>query len=190
MNKVNIVYKGLTYPVEIEDISATEMQERFNLPNPPAYLLDETASVIIDCKYWKSELTAGSTYLINEQCGTLVNGNIDQEEVARRIGMNDSFRNIVLHSSIASTAVYKMEHNESGNIVLKEYLDKRIENHFFEYIIPSKHGENFYFISKEKEANRIYTAFQGTKDLLDCNYNLKVIYRCYFFFFFTYSFQR
>ena len=64
MNKVNIVYKGLTYPVEIEDISAMGMQERFNLPNPPACLLDETASVIIDCKYWKSELTAGSTYLI------------------------------------------------------------------------------------------------------------------------------
>ena len=184
MNKVKIVYKGLTYPVEIEDISARRMQERFNLSNPPEYLTEERAGVIIDSKYWKSELKAGSTYLIREQCDTLGNRNSDHEEIARRIGVNDSFRGIVLHSLIASTAVYHMKYNESDNTLVKKYLDEQIENHFFEYIIPSKYGENFYFIAKEKEANRIYIAFRGTKDLLDWNYNLQVIYRCYAYFFF------
>ena len=36
--------------------------------------------------------------------------------------MDKSFRDIVLHSLIASTAVYKMEHKDSDEKVLKHYM--------------------------------------------------------------------
>ena len=179
MSEVKIVYKGESYEVDIEDISPEDLQECFGLPKVPKFLLDENANKMINCKYWRSKLKVGCIYRIKEQginSDTSGKNEVDEEEVAKTTtGIDDSFRDIVLHSLIASTAVYKMEHKEDDEKFLKQYMYDQMENHYFEYIIPSKHGENFYLIAKEVDANRIYVAFRGSKDLLDWKYNLQVM---------------
>ena len=160
---VKILYKTQFYLVEIDNISPEDLREYFNLSKLPKFLLDEETNKIIDSRYWKEELEAGSEYRIREQF------------------LDDSYRGIVINSLIASAAVYKMEHTVLDEELVKQYLYAQIENHFFEYIIPSKHGENIYLIAKEKEANRIYVAFQGSKDLLEWKYKLQVRFAFYLF---------
>ena len=187
MGEVKIVYKEESCTVDIEDISQEGLQECFSLPKPPTILVDEMANQIFDYKYWRSKLQVGSSYRIKEQ------GKIDKVEVVKKnTGMDDTLRSIVLNSLIASTAVYKMEHEEEDEKLLKDYLYDQKRNHYFDYIISSKHGENFYLIAKEIDANRIYVAFRGTKDLLDWKYNLQVTLLYFlilfrYFFTFTYS---
>ena len=192
MSEVKIVYKGESYEVDIEDISPEDLQECFDLPKPPKFLLDENANKMINYKHWRSKLKVGCRYRIKEKgiiSGTSGNDKVDGEEVAKKTtGIDDSFWGIVLHSLIASTAVYKMEHKEDDEKFLKHYLYDQMENHYFEYIIPSKHGENFYLIAKEIDANRIYVAFRGSKDLLDWKYNLQVTIRFLFSFIYLVSY--
>lgn len=187
MSEIKIVYKGESYEVDIEDISPEDLQECFTLPKPPKFLLDEDASKMISHKHWRSKLKVGSIYRIKEQGVTTVTSDkdsVDEEEMAKKAtGMDESFRDIVLHSLIASTAVYKMEHKDSDEKALKHYMYEQMNNHFFDYIIPSKHGENFYLIAKETNVNRIYVAFRGSKDLLDWKYNLQVML-CFIYLFF------
>ena len=183
MSEIKIVYKGESYEVDIEDISPEDLQECFDLPKPPKFLLDENANTMISYKHWRSKLKVGSIYRIKEpgnNAVTSVKDGVDEEEEAKNAtGMDESFRDIVLHSLIASTAVYKMEHKDSDEKFLKHYMYEQMNNHFFDYIIPSKHGENFYLIAKETKVNRIYVAFRGSKDLLDWKYNLQVMFRCF-----------
>lgn len=175
MSEVKIVYKGESYEADIEDISPEDLQECFDLPKPPKFLLDETANKMISYRHWISKLKVGRIYRIKEQ------GNNEEEVAKKATGIDDSFRDIVLHSLIASTAVYKMEHKDGDEKLLKHYMYEQMNNHFFDYIIPSKHGENFYLIAKETNVKRIYVAFRGSKDLLDWKYNLQVMLCCCFF---------
>ena len=169
MGEVRIVYKEESCTVDIEDISQEGLQECFNLPKPPIILVDEMTDKIFDFKYWRSKLKVGSTYRIKEK------SKIDKEEVVKEdTGMDDTFRGIVLNSLIASKAVYKMAHEGNDEKLLKDYLYEQKENHYFDYIISSKHGENFYLIAKEIDEKRIYVAFRGSKDLLDWKYKLQV----------------
>lgn len=170
MSKIKIVYKQVTYPVKIDDVSPTDLQECFSLKIAPKFLYDEKADENIYFKYWKEELKTGSRYHLKGR-------GIDEEE-SQKVSINDSF---VLHSLIASSAVYMMEHKDVDEMLVRQYLYDQIENHCFEYIIQSKNGENVYLIAKEKEANRIYVAFRGTKDLLDWKYNLQVHFVLFIF---------
>lgn len=88
------------------------MREYFNLSKLPKFLLDEETNKIIDSRYWKEELEAGSEYRIREQF------------------LDDSYRGIVINSLIASAAVYKMEHTVLDEELVKQYLYAQIENHF------------------------------------------------------------
>ena len=182
MGKVKIAYKKQIYRVEIDDLSPEDLEECFDLSNPPTFLLDDKANEIIHAKYWRKELKAGRLYRIEEQCNTFGKRNINEEEAFKKYGIDASFRNVVEHSLIAITAGYNMEHNKGDEKSIKKYLYEENENHPFEYIIPSKHGENFYLIAKENKVNRIYIAFRGDKDLLDLKHNLQVTL-CYFFIF-------
>ena len=179
MSEVKIVYKGESYEVDSEDISPEHLQECFELSKASKFLLDKNANKMINGKYWRSKLKVGCIYRIKEQgINSDISGKneVDEEEVAKTTTrIDDSFRDIVLHSLIASTAVYKMEHKEDDEKFLKQYLYDQMENHYFEYIIPSKHGENFYLIAKEIDANRIYVAFRESKDLLDWKFNLQMM---------------
>ena len=180
MSKVTIVYKKQCDSVEIDDISPEDLQECFNLSKPPKFLLDEKGQEFIHSKYWKEELKAGCTYRVKEDGNPLGKRNINEEESAKKNEINGSVRDVLSHSLIASRAVYNMEHDEDDEKSIRKYLYEEYENHSFEYIIPSKHGKNFYLIAKEKKINRIYIAFRGNKDLLDCKYNLQVTL-CYLF---------
>ena len=126
MSEIKIVYKGESYEVDIEDISPEDLEECFTLPKPPKFLLDENANKMISQKHWRSKLKVGSIYRIKEQGNTAVTSDkdsVDEEEMAKKAtGMDESFRDIVLHSLIASTAVYKMEHKDSDEKVLKHYM--------------------------------------------------------------------
>ena len=157
MDKVTILYNDFSYSVKICDISPKRFQESFELQKPPEFLLDKEINGIIDCIYWEQSLIGGYTYHIMHN--TLCKRNADEEEPDKTIGIDDSFMNIVLHSLIASTAVYKMEHLEGDKESIAYYFRTQIRSHSFEYIIPSKHGENFYLIVTEKGFNRIYIAF-------------------------------
>ena len=64
----------------------------------------------------------------------------NEQVAAIEFGIDDSFKGIVSHSLIVSTALYKMEHKDRDEELISQYLYKQIENYFFEYIIPSKHG--------------------------------------------------
>ena len=195
MSKIKILYKKESYQVEIGNISPENLQECFDLQKPPTILLDENKNKMINYKHWRSKLNVGSIYRIKEQGNTSVNpvkDNVDEEKKAKKTTeMDESFRGIVLHSLIASTAVYKMEHKNGDEKLIKQYMYEQMNNHFFDYIIPSKHGENFYLISKEANVNRIYVAFRGTSDLLDLKYKLQVTLCNFFsFIFFTSSFTK
>ena len=187
MGEVKIVYKGESCTVDIEDISQEGLQECFSLLKPPIILVDETDK-IFDFKHWRSKLKVGSIYRIKEQSKT------DKEEVVKEdIGMDDTLRGIVLNSLIASKAVYKMTHEEDDGKLLKDYLYEQKKNHYFDYIISSKHGKNFYLIAKEIDENRIYVAFRGSKDLLDwkCKLQVKLPYfliLMLFLYFFTFMY--
>lgn len=180
-NRVKIVYSGESYPVKINNISSEDLQECFDLPKPPKFLLNEETNEIIHSRDWEDMLKEGHTYHIKERGTNCGIDNVDEKKSVPKNGISNNFRVIVLHSLIASTAVYKIEHEEHDENSVKQYLYEQTENHFFEYIITSKHGENVYLIAKEKEANRIYIAFRGTKDLLDWKCNLQVMV-CYFCF--------
>lgn len=186
MSKIKIVYKKESYQVDIGNISPENLQECFDLQKPPKILLDENTNKMINYKHWRSKLKVGSTYRIKEQGNISVNpdkDHADEEKKAKKTtGMDENFRGIVLHSLIASTAVYKMEHKNGDEILIKQYMYEQINNHFFDYLIPSKHGKNFYLIAKETNVNRIYVAFRGSSDLLDWKYNLQVIH-CFIYFF-------
>ena len=124
MSEIKIVYKGESYEVHIKDILPEDLQECFDLPKPPKFLLDENANKMISYKHWRSKLKVGSIYRIKEpgnNAVTSVKDGVDEEEEAKNAtGMDESFRDIVLHSLIASTAVYKMEHIK---IVTKNFLN-------------------------------------------------------------------
>ena len=188
MSKVKIAYNRQFYSAEIEHIYPEVLQECFSLQMKPKFLFDEKAHEIIDSKYWKDELKPGYKYHIKEQGNNFGRLNTNEEEAAKKNESVEDFRKIVLHSLIASSAVYKMEHKKDDEKLVKEYLYEQIENHFFEYIIPSKHGENFYMIAKENEKNRIYIAFRGSKDLIDWKHNLKVTLRYFFILIYVFSF--
>lgn len=162
-NRVKIVYSGETYPVKINNISSEDLQECFDLPKPPKFLLNEETNEIIHSRDWEDMLKEGHTYHIKERGTNFGIDNVDEKKSVPKNGISNNFRVIVLHSLIASTAVYKIEHEEHDENSVKQYLYEQTENHFFEYIITSKHGENFYLIAKEKEANRIYIAFEEPK---------------------------
>ena len=155
-------------------------------------MLDENANKMISYKHWRSTLKVGPIYRINEQSNTAVTSvkdDVDEKEVAENATkMDKSLRDIVLHSLIASTAVYKMEHKDSDEKSLKHYMVEQMNNHFFDYIIPSKHGKNFYLIAKGTNVDRIYVAFRGSKDLLDWKYNLQVMLRSFIIIFFFHLF--
>ena len=188
MSKVKIVYNRQSYSAKIDDISPDVLQECFSLQMKPKFLFDEKAHEIIDSKYWKDELKPGHIYRIKEQGNNFDTRNTNEEEAAKKNETVEDFDNIVLHSLIASSAVYKMEHKKDDETLVKEYLHEQIENHFFEYIIPSKHGENFYMIAKENEKKRIYIAFRGTKNLMDWKHNLKVTLRYFFILIYVFCF--
>ena len=181
-NRVTITCSGESYPVKINNISSEDLQECFHLPKPPKFLLNEETNEIIHSRDWEEMLIEGRTYHIKEQGTNFGKDNVGEKKSVQKNGTSNNFRVTVLHSLIASTAVYKVEHEEHDEESVKQYLYEQAENHFFEYIIPSKHGKNIYLIAKEKEANRIYVAFRGTKGLLDWECNLQVIL-CYFCFF-------
>ena len=179
MSEVTIVYEGDSYEVNIEDISPEDLQDCFDLPSPPRYLIDDIAKKRISSKNWKSKLKVGSIYRIKGNTSvTSGNGNVEKEDRKKNTtGIDDRFRGIVLHALIASTAVYKMEHKEDDKILIEQYLNEQMDNHFFDYVIPSKNGDNFCLIAKETAVNRIYVAFRGSKDLMDWKYNLQVTLR-------------
>ena len=181
--KVKIVHRGLFYQVEVKDISPEILQECFDLSELPRYLLDGQTNEIIHSKNWNSKLRANHVYHIKEDSynhGAFKK--INQQHARKKIYFED-IHSIVLHSLIASTAVYKLEHKENDKKLVRTYLYQQFENHDFEYIIPSKHGENFFLIAKEKEQSRLYVAFRGTKDLLHLNYNLQVRFFLFIFFY-------
>ena len=186
MSEIKILYKGKWYETEIEDISPEELQECFDLPKPPKFLLVESENKLVNSRHWRSKLKEGSICRIKEGTNNVDSSgevNIDTNESSKKAtGFDNNFRKIVLHSLIASTAVYKMEHSEDDEKLLQQYLYEQIENHYFEYIIPSKHGVNFFLIAKEIDANRIYIAFRGSQDLVDWEHNLQVRL-CYSFMF-------
>ena len=179
MGEVKIAYDGYSYEVNIEDISPENLQESFNLASQPEYLIDNVAKKIISSKNWKSKLNVGSTYHIKGDTSvTSGNGNVDEEDRKKSTsGIDDEFRGIVLHSLIASTAVYNIHHNDDDKKLIEQYLNEQMNNHFFDYVIPSKNGDNFFLIAKETNVNRIYVAFRGNKDLMDWKYNLQVTFR-------------
>lgn len=190
-SKVKIVHRGLFHQAEIKDISPESLQECFDLSELPRYLLDAQTNEIIHSKNWNSKLKASHMYRIKED-GYITGAfkKINQQQVRKNITVED-LHSIVLQSLIASTAVYKLEHKEKDNKLLRTYLYEQFENHHFEYIIPSKHGEDFYLIAKEKGQSRLYVAFRGTKNLLELKYNFQVrflffisIYSLDFFIFF------
>ena len=175
MSKVKIFYEKQEYAAELDEISPELLQEHFDLAGPPKYLLDEKKNEIINSKYWEDELKSGSIYRILKRGINLRGRDIDEKKAANKSGINETFRGAVLHSLIASTAVYKMNHEESDEALVKEYLFEQIGDHLFKDIILSKHGENFYLLAREEEANRIYIAFRGRKGLLDRKFNLQVM---------------
>ena len=189
MSEIKIVYKGESYETEIEDISPEDLQECFDLPKPPKFLLVENENKVVSSKHWKTKLRKGSICRIKEDTNTLYTSaqcNMDIKETATKFTEYDnSFRKVVLHSLIASNALIKLKHDENDEKSLKQYLHKQIENHNFEYIIRSKHGETFYLIAKELNVNRIYVAFRGREDLLDWKNSLQVRFFYIFFCFFS-----
>ena len=182
MINVKIVYRKQSCQVEVDDISPESLQEYFDLPNPPTFLVDEKESEIIDSKYWKSELKPGSTYRIKEHRNTSDKDKLGEKETAKKTGISDTLSVIVSHAVAATTAAYKMKHNEGDDTLIKQYMQEDNENRFFEYIILSKNGKNVYLIAKEKGEKRIYIAIQATDTgvLLDLKCNLQVTLHYFF----------
>ena len=71
-------------------------------------------------------------------------------------------------------ADYKVSHKNDSEELLMGHLYEPMINHYFEYVIPTRHGNNFCLIAKDRIVDRFYVAFLGGKDLLNYQYNLKV----------------
>ena len=170
MGEVTIAYKDKPVTLDIEDISPDTLQEVFELPDPPKFLRDVNSNKIILSKNWGTQLKKGSLYRIKEQATST---DIVKEYLTDYL-TDDNFKEIVLHALIASTAAYKIKHSDNDINDLKTYLYQQMNNHYFDEVILSKHGENFFFIAKQYDANRIYVAFRNSTGLLDVSHTLQV----------------
>ena len=169
-NIVTIIYKEEILNLEIEDVTPENLQEFFALPILPEILFDKDSGKKIESMQWQSHLERDGLYYIYER------NNFEEEDSVRKSypETDEQFNEIVLNSLIASMAVYKVSHENDSEEVLMGYLYEQMTNHYFEYVIPTRHGNNFYLIAKERIVNRFYVAFRGGKDLLNYQYNLKV----------------
>ena len=169
-NTVTIICKEEILNLEIEDVTPENLQEFFALPILPQILFDEDSGEKIESMQWQSHLERDGLYYIYEK------KNFEERDAVRKSypETDERFNEIVLNSLIASMAVYKVSHENGSNEDLMGYLCEQMTNHYFEYVIPTRHGDNFCLIAKEHRINRIYLAFRGGKDLLSYQYNLKV----------------
>ena len=169
-NIVTVICKEEILNLEIEDVTPENLQEFFALHIFPKVLYDGYSGRKIESGHWQSHLERGSLYYVYEE------KNLKEEDGVKKSypETDERFNEIVLNSLIASIAVYKLSHEINSEEDLMEYLYEQMTNHYFEYVIPTRHGDNFYLIAKEHRINRIYVAFRGGKDLLNCQYNLKV----------------
>ena len=161
---VAIECSGVEHQFAIEDITAELLMDSFELKIEPKALYQCPSNLVIPSKKWQSHLKPGCSYYIKNNCVTSEDKKLKDDE---------SLGEIILHSLVASTAVYHINHakrNDECEIFLKEQL----ENHNFEYVIQSQYGENIYIMAKESNENRIYVSFCGTKDLSDWKYNVQV----------------
>ena len=159
-----ISFDGLELQFSIDDVTPENLMYSFELTNEPKFLFQCTSNLVVPSRKWLSNLKPGCSYYIK---------NSSSSEHLQRL-KDDIFGELILHSLIASTAVYHINHLE-GSDECKNYLQEQLENHNFEYVTQSRYGENTYILAKEMYKNRIYVAFSGTKELSDWKYNVQVL---------------
>lgn len=158
---VTISCNNTKYQFEIEDVLPNLLKESFDLCDKPTTLFSTNNNQVVPSTKWQTKLIAGASYYIK---------NPKAEEKEEKEGLGE----IILNSLVASTAVYHMSHTEDDVEKCRQYLIEQLDNHYFESVIQSKYGENVYLIAKEIDAERIYIAFRGTKELADWKKNIQV----------------
>ena len=168
---VKILYKTQFYLVEIDNISPEDLREYFNLSKLPKFLLDEETNKIIDSRYWKEELEAGSEYRIREQF------------------LDDSYRGIVINSLIASAAVYKMEHTVLDEELVKQYLYAQIENHFLSILFRLNMEKISIWLPKKKKQTESMSLSKGAKTFWNgsISYRSGLLFICFIAFYIFFS---